>query len=74
MWTAYKADDKEAYKQAAEDAGFEIPDEVKLWIEGPKTELEKLKGVKDTPEEETVEEPAPEPAKEATGEISQTYT
>lgn len=70
MWTAYKADDKEAYKQAAEDAGFEIPDEVKLWVEGPKTELEKLKGVKDTPEEETVEEPAPEPAKEATGEIS----
>ena len=59
MWTAYKADDKEAYKQAAEDAGFEIPDEVKLWVEGPKTELEKLKGVKDTPEEETVEEPVP---------------
>ncbi len=56
MWTAYKADDKEAYKQAAEDAGFDIPDEVKSWIEGPKTELEKLKESKEEVENDSVED------------------
>ena len=55
MWSAYKSNDKEAYVKAAEEAEFEIPDEVKGWLEGPKTELEKLKGVKEEPVEEANE-------------------
>ena len=56
MWAAYKADDKEAYQKAAEEAEFEIPEEVMPWIEGPKSELQKLKESKTEPEEEAKEE------------------
>ena len=50
MWNAYKEDDRIAYVDAAERAEFEIPEEVKGWLEGPKTELQKLK--EDTPVED----------------------
>ena len=56
MWVAYKADDKEAYQKAAEEAEFEIPEEVMAWIEGPKSELQKLKESQTSAEEETEEE------------------
>ena len=55
MWVAYKADDKEAYQKAAEEAEFEIPEEVMAWIEGPKSELQKLKESQSSTEEETKE-------------------
>ena len=56
MWIAYKEDDKEAYQKAAEEAEFEIPEEVMSWIEGPKSELQKLKESKVETKEETKEE------------------
>ena len=45
MWTAYKADDKEAYQKAAEEAEFEIPEEVMPWIEGPRVRTTETQGV-----------------------------
>lgn len=70
MWTAYKADDKEAYQKAAEEAEFEIPEEVMPWIEGPKSELQKLKESKT----ETEEEPKEEVEEEDTAEMFREYT
>ena len=55
MWTAYKADDKEAYQKAAEEAEFDIPEEVMPWLEGPKSELQKLKETQSS-RQETKEE------------------
>ncbi len=64
MWAAYKADDKEAYQKAAEEAEFDIPEEVLPWIEGPKSELQKLKESKTEPKEEVKEEVKEEPKEE----------
>tara|TARA_B100000902_G_C27287247_1_gene905117 strand:- start:177 stop:923 length:747 start_codon:yes stop_codon:yes gene_type:complete len=47
MWAAYKADDKEAYQKAAEEAEFEIPEAIAAWITGPKSEVQKLKESKE---------------------------
>jgi len=86
MWQAYKAGDKEAYQKAAEEAEFDIPEEVMPWIEGPKSELQKLKESKTEPkeepkeevEEEVEEEVKEEPKKEVeegdTAELFREYT
>ena len=86
MWQAYKADNKEAYQKAAEEAEFDIPEEVMPWIEGPKSELQKLKESKTEPkeepkeevEEEVKEEVKEEPKKEVeegdTAELFREYT
>ena len=74
MWTAYKADDKEAYQKAAEEAEFEIPEEVLSWIEGPKSELQKLKESKTETKEEPEEEVKEEVKEEDTAEMFREYT
>ena len=72
MWQAYKADDKAGYQKAAEEAEFEIPEEVLPWIEGPKSELQKLKESKDTSDEKPKQE-VKEEVKEEVGDTAELF-
>jgi len=72
MWIAYKADDREGYKEAAELAEFEIPEEVKDWLD---TETEDTTEADvPTKEEETEEETTEEVTVEITAEVYLEYS